>query len=79
MEGLDKTNVWQASKLITSPLSDASKMRILTLQVRDPITKRITKEAVDNATKGQLFYETFFPPENPTLTTPPDDYRYPPP
>jgi len=72
-------DVWQASKLVTSPLSDTGKMRILMLQVRDPITKRITKEVVDNAAKGQLFYETFFPPENPTLTAPLDDYRYPPP
>jgi len=77
LEGLDETDVWQASKLITSPPSDASKMRIPMPQVRDPITKRITKEAADNATKGQLFYETFFPPENPTLTAPLDDYRYP--
>jgi hypothetical protein len=71
--------VWQASRLVTSPPTDAGRARIPTLQVKDPTTKKIVREAADNAAKGQLFYETFFPPANPALTPPPDDYRYPPP
>jgi hypothetical protein len=48
------------------------------IQVRDPITKQITREVIDNCSKGQLFYETFFPPLNPDLETVPQDFRYPP-
>jgi hypothetical protein len=45
-------------------------MRIPMLQVKDPVTKTVVMEAVDNTAKGQLFYKTFFPPEDPTLTAP---------
>jgi hypothetical protein len=58
---------------MSSP-SDTGKARIPTLQVKDPETKRVIREAADNAAKGQLFYETFFPPANPTLTPLPDEY-----
>ena len=72
LEGLDQTSVWQASRLVTSPATDAGKARIPTLQVKDPTTKSVIREAKDNTSKGQLFYETFFPPPkpgNPASTT----------
>jgi ribonuclease HI len=78
IEGLDESSVWQASRLVTSPATDAGKAKIPTIQVRDPITKQITREIADNRSKGQLFYETFFPPLNPDLETVPQDFRYPP-
>ena len=79
LEGLDETSIWQASKLMMAPPTDAGRTRIPTLQVRDPTMKRILREAVDNADKGRLLYETFFPKTNPNLTPPPVGYRYPPP
>jgi hypothetical protein len=57
--------------------TDAGKTRIPTLQVKNPATKQVIREAVDNADKGRIFYETFFPPKNPVLTPPPSEYRYP--
>ena len=42
LEGLNESSVWQASKIMTMLASDASKSRIPTLVVRDPVTKRIT-------------------------------------
>ena len=79
LEGLDESSVWQASKLVMSQATDAGKSRIPTLQIKDPVTKRVIREATDNATKGQLFYETFFPPRNPSTTPIPQDFQYPPP
>ena len=79
LEGLDEVSVWQASRLVTAPATDAGKAKIPTLQVKDPTTKHVTREAVDNRSKGQLFYETFFPPPNPDLAPVPQDYQYPPP
>ena len=79
LEGLDEANIWQASRLVTSPATDAGKAKIPTLQVKDPTTKHVTREVVDNKSKGQLFYETFFPPPNPDLAPIPQDYNYPPP
>ena len=76
---MDKTSVWQASKLMMAPLTDAGRMRIPTLQVRDTTMKCILREAADNADKGWLLYETFFPKTNLNLTPPPVGYRYPPP
>jgi Reverse transcriptase (RNA-dependent DNA polymerase) len=49
------------------PATDAGKLRIPTLQIKDPVTKKVIYEATDNASKGQLFYETFFPPPNLTI------------
>ena len=72
---MDKTSVWQASNLIMAPPTDAGRTRIPTLQVRDPTMKHILREAVDNADKGWLLYETFFPKTNPNLTLPPVGYR----
>jgi hypothetical protein len=77
LEGIDEASVWQASRLITAPATDAGKAKIPTLQVKDPITKQVTKEAVDNKSKGQLFYETFFLPPNPEMPPIPRDYQYP--
>ncbi|KAF5383195.1 hypothetical protein D9615_004913 [Tricholomella constricta] len=50
LEGLDESSVWTASRLVTSPASDAGRSRIPTLQVKDPVTKAIVEEASDNAT-----------------------------
>ena len=76
---MDKTSVWQASKLMMALPTDAGRTRIPTLQVRDPTMKHILREAADNADKGQLLYKTFFPKTNPNLTPSPVGYRYPPP
>jgi hypothetical protein len=62
-----------------SPPTDAAKSRTPTLRVKDPATKRVTREAVDNTSKGQLFYETFFPPVNPRTPPIPRNFQYPPP
>jgi hypothetical protein len=77
LEGLDESSIWQASKLVTSPATDAGRARIPTLQVKDPITKRVMREATDNKSKGQLFYDTFFPPPNPNTTAIPHNFHYP--
>jgi hypothetical protein len=37
--------------------------------------KRVVHEAVTNAEKGQLFFETFFPPK-PAISTVPEDTPY---
>jgi len=79
LEGIDESSIWDASKLLMTPAIDAGKSRIPTLQVKDPITKKVTREAADNASKGQLFYETFFPAPNPAITPIPEDVTYPPP
>ena len=79
LQGLDKSSVWQASRLVTSLATDAGKARIPTLQVKDPTTKRVIKEAVNNDSKGWLFYETFFPPANPITDPTLQNYQYPPP
>jgi hypothetical protein len=79
LEGLDKSSVWQASKLVMSQATDAGKSRILTLKIKDPVTKQVIREATDNMAKGQLFYKTFFPPRNPSTTPVLQDFQYPPP
>jgi Endonuclease-reverse transcriptase len=78
LEGLDESSIWQVSRIMTSPASDASKSRIPTLVAKDPITKRITREAIDNESKGKWFHELFFPPTDPTTTPIPQNHRYPP-
>jgi Reverse transcriptase (RNA-dependent DNA polymerase) len=79
LEGLDESSVWQASKLMTSPPTDAGKFKIPTLVVKDPVTKRIIREATENESKGKLLYETFFPAPNPATPPVPSYYHYPPP
>jgi hypothetical protein len=76
---MDESNVWDASRLVTAPATDAGTARIPTLIIKDPATKRVTREETDNEGKGRLFYETFFPPPNPAMTPIPQDYQYPPP
>jgi hypothetical protein len=39
LKGLDESSIWQASKLVTSPATDAGRARIPTLQVKDLIMK----------------------------------------
>jgi ribonuclease HI len=77
LEGLDQVSIWQASRLVTSPATDAGKAKIPTLKIKDPITKRVIREATDNASKGRLFHETFFPPPNPATPPIPQNYPYP--
>ena len=78
LEGIDESSIWQASRLVMSPATDAGKARIPTLQIKDPITKHVVRKATDNDSKEQIFYKTFFPPPN--LETLPilQDYQYPP-
>lgn len=76
LEGLDESSIWQASKIMTLPASDASKSRIPTLVAKDPITKRVTWEATDNESKGKWFYKLFFPPTDLTITPIPQNYQY---
>ena len=78
LEGLDQTSIWQASRMVTSPATDAGKARTPTLQLKDPVTRRITREAADNESKGQLFHETFFLPHNPATPPVPQNFNYPP-
>ena len=40
--------------------TDGGRSRIPTLLVKDPITKRIIKEARTNIEKGHLLYQVFF-------------------
>ena len=76
LEGLDETNVWDASRLATGPASDGGRTRIPTLQVVDPVTKRVTREATTNEEKGKLLFETFFPPK-PAISSVPENAQYP--
>ena len=77
LEGLNESSIWQASKLVTAPATNAGRARIPMLQVKDLVTKQVTKEATDNKSKGQLFYDMFFPLPNPDMTTVPQDFQYP--
>ena len=52
LKDLDESNVWQASRFIATPPTDAAKSRIPTLQVKDPVTKQMKKEAISNKDKG---------------------------
>ena len=77
LEGLDQISVWQASRLVTSPATDAGRARIPTIQIKDPRTNRVIREAKDNESKGRLFHETFFPPPNPNTPPVPQNFQYP--
>ena len=77
LKELDDSSIWQASKFIATPPMDAVKLRIPTLQIKDPVTKWTKKEAISNKDKGDLLLETFFPPANPNLPQPDTAYRYP--
>ena len=77
LEGLNESSMWQASKLVMTPATDAGRSRIPILQVKDLVMKKVTREVTDNKSKGQLFYDTFFPPTNPDTMTVPQDFQYP--
>ena len=79
LEGLDGSSVWQASRFLSSPPTDAARTRIPTLLVKNPVSNTTTNQASSNKEKSALLYKTFFPATNPHLTPPPDDYQYPPP
>ena len=70
-------SVLSAAKFISSPPSDTAKAHIPTLQVKDLQTKHILREAITNKDKGALLHKTFFPPANPNLVQPNNDYVYP--
>ena len=46
--------------MVSGTATDGGRNRIPTLQVRDPITKQVVKEACTNTEKGQLLYQAFF-------------------
>jgi hypothetical protein len=77
LEGLDQASIWNVSRLVTSPATDAGKARTPTLQLRDPVTMCVTCKAADNDSKGRLFHETFFPPPNPATPPVPQNFNYP--
>jgi len=52
LEGIDESSIWDASKLLMMPATDAGKSQIPTLQIKDPIMKKVTCEATDNESKG---------------------------
>ena len=70
LEGLDETSVWDASHLATGPASDRGRTQIPTLQVVDPVTKRVTCKATMNKEKGKLLFKMFFLPKPVTLSAP---------
>ena len=70
-------SIWQASKLVMSLATDAGRVRIPMLQVKDPVTKQMMREATDNKSKGQLLYDMFFPLPHPDTTVIPQDFQYP--
>ena len=76
IEGLDEMSVWEASRLATGPASDGGRMPIPTLQVTDPVTKRIMREATTNEEKGKLLFKKFFPPK-PATSSVPENAWYP--
>ena len=39
LETLDKKDIWVANRMVSGAVADRGRSRILTLQVRDPITK----------------------------------------
>jgi len=79
LEGINEASIWDASRLLMMPATDAGKSRIPTLQTKDLIMKRITCEATNNTSKGQLLYKTFFPTPDQATTPILEDATYPPP
>ena len=61
LETLDEEGLWAVNHLVSGAATDGGRSRILTLSVKDPIMKRIIKEARTNREKGQLLYQDFFP------------------
>ena len=56
--------------MVSGPATDGARSRIPMLQVKDPITKQIIKEAQTNTEKGQLLYKSFFPKRTAPLMGP---------
>ena len=67
LEDINESDIWNATRFISSPPSDAAKAHIPMLQVKDPQMKCILREAATNRDKGVLLHKTFFPPANPNL------------
>ena len=61
LELLDEEGLWAANRMVLGAGTDGGRNRIPTLTVKDPVTKRITKEARSNADKGKLLYQEYFP------------------
>ena len=61
LETMDEEGLWAANRMVSGDGTDGGRNRILTLMVKDPVTKRIIKEARSNADKGKLLYQDFFP------------------
>ena len=61
LETLDEGGIWAVNHMTSGAATDGGRNRIPTLLVKDPITKRIIKEARSNIKKGQLLYQAFFP------------------
>ena len=61
LETLDEEGVWAANRLVSGSASDGGRCRIPTLQVRNPVSKEVVREARTNEEKGKLLYEVFFP------------------
>jgi hypothetical protein len=76
LEGIDELSLWTASRLVTGPASDGGRSRVPMLQVKDPITKTVRQEEVNNKSKGHMFFDTFFPPR-PVVSMVNPDFEYP--
>ena len=70
LETLDEEGIWTANKLVSGLATDGGRSRIPTLLVKDPVTKRTTKEAWTNTEKGWLLYQSFFPKRTAPLIVP---------
>jgi hypothetical protein len=62
LESLDGEGVWTANRMVTGPATDGGRSRVPTLQIKDSATRVVIQEAHTNKEKGELFYQTFFPP-----------------
>lgn len=71
LEMLDEEGMWSVNCMVSGVAMDRGRCRMLTLQVKDPITKQVIKEAWSNKEKGQLLWQVFFPKETvpPALNT----------
>lgn len=45
---LDEEGVWAANRLVSGVVTDGGRSRILTLKVKDPVTRQIIREARTN-------------------------------
>ena len=58
---LDKEGIWLANHMVSGEAMDRGRCRMPTLQVKNPITKQVIKEAQSNEEKGWLLRQVFFP------------------